>query len=52
MTLLLWQLPAGLGTPIIECWGSRYGVQYYRFHWRNIPKVIAEKFQEQRRGNK
>jgi len=51
MTLLLWQLPCD-DPPIIECWGSRYGVQYYRFYWKNILPAIAVKFKNQRSGSK
>ncbi len=34
MTLLLWEYPED--KPIVECWGSRYGVQYYTVNWKNI----------------
>lgn len=34
MTLLLWEYPED--NPIIECWGNRYRIQYYRINWENI----------------
>jgi len=34
MTLLLWNWPEN--KPILECWGSKYGVQYYTIKWKNI----------------